>query len=148
MVSFLANATSGAWDGGQRLWCLWVSARPQFAPYPPAWKAAGVDLRRLRFAQSRAPVRDLKPLFIDTFFRVLVLDNPLELSYEDCCFLSHQARQNRQLILILRDQHLSPSQANVSAKLRLNLWRNQETGAYEIESIRGICNSHHASVLI
>lgn len=150
MASFLARATTGRWESpqdgglarGQRLWCLWISARPQLALYPPAWRAAGVDLRHLRFVRNGSPVRDLKSLFIDPFFRVVVIDNPTELSTGDCCFLAHQARKNNQLIVILRDQLLSPfatsdSNSNVWARLRFNTWRNPISGAFEMEFVRG-----------
>ncbi len=143
MVSFLAKATTGTWADvdteEQRLWCLWISARPQLHLYPPAWKAAGIDLRHLRYAHSASPVRDLKSLFIDDFFRVVVIDNPMELSTGDCCFLAHQARKNRQLIVILRDQLLTPfaTKGGVWTRLRLNTWRHPSSGAFELECIRG-----------
>ena len=149
MASFLARATTGRWESPsdvgtkeQRLWCLWVSARPQLHLYPPAWRAAGVDLRHLRYAHNGSPVRDLKSLFIDPFFRVVVIDNPTELSTGDCCFLAHQARKNHQLIVILRDHLLSPymtsgTNSNVWARLRFNTWRHPVSGAFESEFVRG-----------
>lgn len=159
MVSFLAKATTGRWvdeeSEEQKLWCLWISARPQLHLYPPAWKAAGIDLRHFRYVHSAAPVRDLKSLFIDNFFRVVVIDNPTELSTGDCCFLAHQARKNHQLIVILRDHLLSPFvtrgvHSNVWTRLRLNTWRHPSSGAFELECIRGgkenqkaVLSSHH-----
>jgi len=141
MASFLANATSGRWEGEQKLWCLWVSARQQYILYPPAWKAIGVDLRHLRFVQSQAPLRELKPLFIDGFFKVLVLDGVTTLSDEDYCFLAHQARLSRQLICVLQDQFLSTHHANVWARLRLNIRSPYASHLYQVECIRGACVS-------
>jgi hypothetical protein len=135
---FLAKATSGQWDGRQKLWCLWVSARQQLDLYPPAWISIGVDLHYLRFARSQTPLIDLKPIFTDSFFRVLVFDG-VSLSNDDCRFLSIQARSNRQLIILLKDDYLSRSQSNISARLRLNITRHSNENLYTVESIRGVC---------
>ncbi|MCX6117070.1 MAG: hypothetical protein NT027_05990 [Proteobacteria bacterium] len=146
MALFLATATGGATAGDQKHWCLWVSARPHHSLYPPAWSAAGVDLHRLRYCQSKAPIKDLRSLFIDDFFRVIVLDAPAELTLEDCCFLSQHARRNRQLIIILRDQFLLSSNHNVWARSRFNVKR--EKGRYEIEAIRGALSKSKATFAI
>jgi hypothetical protein len=114
------NAPTDDLGGASKHWCLWVSARERFNPYPPAWRAAGVDLDRVRFAYTKAPIRDLRTLFIDDFFRVIVLDGPMQLTLDDCAFLSRHARLNRQIIVVIRDHLLSPSQHNVWARVRLN----------------------------
>ena len=145
VASLLARATSGdAADG--RLSCLWVSAKAQLKIYPPAWQAAGVDLRWLRFTRSSSPVRDLRPLFMDDFFKVIVLDQPASLTMEDCGFITQHARRNRQLIIILRDHLLSTSDSNVWARTRLNTWRDPHTGNLEVEALRGLKSATRISL--
>ena len=146
VTSFIARATTSGDDDGGKLSCLWISARPLLKIYPPAWQAAGVDLERLRFTRSSSPVHDLKPLFMDDFFKVIVLDHPTSLTLEDCGFITQCARRNRQLVIILRDHLLSTSDSNVWARVRLNTWRNPQTGQLEVEGLRGLKNSTRMSL--
>ena len=136
---FLAQATH-AIDGPGSLdasWCLWVSSDPDLVTYPPAWSARGVDLSRMRFACSQRVIDDLKPAFMDPFFKVIVLDDPHRLAAGDYAFLAHQARIHRQLIMILRNHFLTARRGNVWAHLRLNGWYNPIASRLSIQIIKG-----------
>ncbi len=134
LLSFLAQATHAS----RKWWCLWVNGHDQLSVYPPAWQAQGVDLRHLRFADSREPVADLRPVFLDGLFRVVVLDAPQRLSKDDCAFLAQQAREQKQLIIIVRNHFLSPQFGNVWARYRLNCRRDGLGGDYEVWGVRGV----------
>lgn len=120
MVSFLVRATRGLWLGQEKLWCLWISARQQFTPYLPAWSAKGIEVKYLRVAQVRNPIQDLKPIFIDGFFKVVVIDGFESLTSDDMCFLSLCAKRSHCLMVVLRDRLLSENHSNPFARLRLN----------------------------
>ena len=119
-------------------WCLWVCGKRDVRVYPPAWSARGVALAKVRFAYSDQPVRDLKPLFLDPFFRVIVLDVTRGLSIDDCAFLAQRARANKQVIIVLRNYFLSEKRGNVWAQLRLNCWQDEDGARYHIRTVRGL----------
>lgn len=119
-------------------WCLWVCGQQDVRVYPPAWSARGVELSKIRFTYSDHPVRDLKPVFLDPFFRVIVLDVTRSLSLDDCAFLAQRARANRQAIIIVRDYFLSEKRGNVWAQLRLNCWQQEDGKRYHIRVVRGL----------
>lgn len=122
VARFLAAATQGR--GLERpVMALWVRpASTALSVYPPAWRAQGVNLARVRFAHSARPVAELKPLFMDPLFKLIVLDSPEKMAPEDVAYLARQARANGQLILLLRNCMLSSERGNVWAKLRMNCW--------------------------
>lgn len=122
VARFLAAATQGRGLDHPAM-ALWV--RPANSPlcaYAPAWRAQGVNLARVRFAHSARPVAELKPLFLDPLFKLIVLDCPEKMSPEDIAYLARQARVNGQLIVLLRNYMLSSERGNVWARLRLNCW--------------------------
>ena len=137
LAQFMATATSGL-SGGQKHWCLWISARQQLRAYPPAWQALGVDLRRLRFASSASPVSELKAAFLDDFFRVIIIDQPDPLKPDEYVFLAQCARQHRKIIVVARDGFLSPRDSNTAARYRLNVWRPARQNILEITPVRGL----------
>jgi len=136
-VSRLAERSSDAAPP----WILWAHGRSGLTAYPPAWHARGVPLTRTRFAEAGKPVVDLKPVFMDPFFKVIVLDAPRSLSDDDCAFLARQARAHGQVVIILRDYFLGQRRGNVWARLRLNCWcpdpvQNPET--VNLRVVRGL----------
>ena len=99
ILAFLAQATNQL----APCWCLWVHSQPQMEVYAPAWLARGVNLSRICFAHTKNPVSSLKPVFLDSFFRVIILDMPSGLSREDEAFLVQKIRRQNQLIIIIRN---------------------------------------------
>jgi hypothetical protein len=116
--------------------CLWVSSKEDLLIYPPAWSARGVLLKNIRFADTQWPVRQLKPAFMESVFKLIVLDSPGHFTEDDCAFVAHQARANGYTILVLRDWLLGQRKGNVWARLRLNCWR--EGDHIRIETIKGL----------
>ena len=137
LAHLVAAATSGL-SGGQKHWCLWISARQRPAVYPPAWQALGVDLNLLRFASSASPVSELKAIFLDDLFRVIVIDHPKPLKPDEHVFLAQCARQYRKIIVVARDELLSPRDSNTAARYRLNVWRPARQNILEITPVRGL----------
>ena len=126
-------------DSGTAPWMLWVHGWPGMSIYPPAWAARGVDLTRLRVAHSQAPVHDLRPVFLEPVFRLIVLDAPTRLSSEDEAFLARQARALEQVVVVLRDGRLGREgrAGSLWARLRLNAWYEAEGRVYRVEALRG-----------
>ena len=147
LLAWLARATQGAppaRPGGVEAadsapsWALWVYGRTHLSIYPPAWLARGVSLQRMRFACSSKPLAELRPVFMDPLFRVIVLDAPRTFTDEDCAFVARQARANDQAVVLIRDAFIGPGRGNVWAKLRLNCWFEPAQQQYRLRVIRGL----------
>lgn len=115
---------------------VWVYGDPRLQVYAPAWAGYGVDLQRLFFIQSAEPVKQLRPLFLDNSFRIIVLDAPARLSRGELAFISSQARHNHQVIFLLRNYFLSQSRGTALAAVRVNCWQNNH-GSHSINFIKG-----------
>lgn len=135
LLKFVAHITTK-----ERKWVLWITREDTCLPYPPAVVAQGIDLQYVRFTVSEAPVIELKSVFLERFFDMIVLDHPGKLRPEDCAFLSRQARQLKQTIVIVRNYLLGkrPSNAHVWATLRFNCYLNTESQGYQLDTCRGL----------
>jgi hypothetical protein len=140
LLAWLARATQGQAVelGNGPAWVLWAHARRNLVVYPPAWMARGVRLERMRFACTPAPLADLRPVFLEPFFRLLILDAPRQFSEEDCAFVARQARAQGQTVVVVRDTLLGSHQGNVWARLRLNAWYDDETRQHRLQVVRGL----------
>jgi len=116
---------------------MWVYGDGELTVYPPAWEAKGIDLRMLYFVRSDHPVAQLRPVFLDALFRVLVLDAPKRLSADDQAFVAHHARRHQQAVLLLRPYFLSSKRGNIWARQRLNCWFDAARRCYVIRAVRG-----------
>jgi len=137
VLTWLARATQGG-AGESPTWALWVYARAQLIVYPPGWAARGVELERMRFVCTGAPLADLKPVFLEPLFKIVVLDAPRQFTDDDCAFVARQARANGQAVLVLRDTFLKSGQGNVWARLRVNCWRDDEARQFRLNIVRGL----------
>lgn len=140
VLAFIGAATRGVNLFTPQL-VLWVTAVPasDLSLYPPTWNAHGVILDNVRFVTSTQPVRDLRPVFLDALFRVIVLDAPQRLTRDDVTFIAHQARRRGYLVMILRNYVLSNELGNIWTKLRLNCWRDEKNSAqHYLQIIRGL----------
>ncbi|MBU2643917.1 hypothetical protein KKI24_04360 [bacterium] len=135
-LKFVVNATRGIRT--KPLWTLWISSHETFRVFPPAWFARGVSPAWIVFAQSDRPLRDLKLAISNPIFKLIILDSPRKFTREECFFVSRQARQNRQLVMLLRDFFLSNRQGNIWASLRMNCWKRYPSGTLMIRVIRGL----------
>lgn len=130
--SFLSNRQ-------EKHFVLWIlNSKAEMSVYPPAWVAQGVDLSLLRFVACERPVEQLKAVFLNPVFKIIVLDMPLFISKEELAFIAGQARKNAQLILLLRPYFLTSERGNVWAKLRLNAWQDPlRPDWFTVKRIRG-----------
>jgi len=119
-------------------WCLWIHDQSDMSIYPPAWQARGINLKHIRFAVTKQPLHDLKPIFTSSFFKLIVLDCSASISLDDCCFLAQQARKHQQIIILLRSYFLSPRKGNVWAKTRVNCWQDPIQEKFYIKSVKGL----------
>lgn len=123
-------------EAGARL--LWISPDKHLTVYGPAWQALGVPIDRWRFVAAARPLVELKPALLDPLFRFIVFDAPRTLSSDDMAFLALKARQNQQIILILRDGWLTAECGNVFARLRLNCKLDPVKDGYLLSPVRGL----------
>src|SRR5690606_35424048 len=70
---------------------LWCSSHKQMQVYPPAWVSRGVALERVRFAVSAKPLAELRPVFMEPLFPIIILDCPRGFTEDDCAFLARRA---------------------------------------------------------
>jgi len=123
--------------GNRPLWCLWVHNRKPLQVYPPALAAKGIHLDFLRFACSEKPIHELKAVFTESLFKLIILDGVTSINRDDCAFLSQMARKHHMSIMLLRDQLLNPDSGNVWARRRLNCWHDPFSMEYHLEGIKG-----------
>lgn len=134
LLSYLARHT--ARDRSSQ-WSLWICGYPELKVYPPAWQARGVSLERVCFSYAVNPVKDLKPVWLSRFFRLLIVDTEHSLSKEDYAFLVQRARENQQVIALIKPYFLSANYGNVWAKTRINCRRAVHSNTYELEMVKG-----------
>lgn len=128
----------------QPQWVLWIHSHSCLEIYPPAWAARGVALDELRFARTHAPLKDLRPIFLEPLFKLIIIDSPENFSDDDCAFVARQARRLDQVVVLLRQEMLGlrkgdryvfdrlprgkkrrQDAGNIWARLRLNLWNSE-----------------------
>lgn len=119
-------------------WVLWVHARACLTVYPPAWMARGLALEKIRFAVTAQPLEDLRAVFLERFFRVIILDAPPIFSKDDCAFVARRARVQQQLVILVRDHLLNASRGNVWARLRVNCRYEPAPQQYRLRVLRGL----------
>ena len=104
IIPFLVAAQQ---DSDSRPWVLWIYGQRDICINPPAWHARGVELRTFRFTYAQQPVRDLRPLFLSPFFRIIIMDSVSKLNDDEYAFIARQARKQKQLVFILYPDLLS-----------------------------------------
>ena len=119
---------------------VWIYHHHNLAVFASSWISHGVDLDRLYFIRSANPVAQLRPLFLEDTFKRVIIDSPKRLSTGDLAFLATQARQNGQIIFLIRHFFLSPKKGNAYAGIRLNSWQ-KDPRHFTIQVIKGPANS-------
>ncbi len=135
LLNFLSSRFQ---EQASSFWTLWVNTYSTRQIYPPAWDARGIDLQRVRFADTAQPLSDLRPAFHDSFFKIIVLDAKQgSLSDDECAYLSRQARRFNYLIFIVRSYFLSSKSSLVWAKARFNVVADHHKCVFTLKSLRG-----------
>ncbi len=116
--------------------CLWIH-NGKTRIYPPTWAALGVDLQKIYFAESETPIAELRPVFLEPLFKIIVIDRPKKLSKDDCAFLASYARLHQYAIVVLRDFFLSERLGNPYTQLRINAWYNTNQKKFHALPLRG-----------
>ncbi len=115
---------------------VWIHSNADEAVYAPAWASCGIELSRLFFIQSDQPFKQLRPLFLEDTFKIIVIDAPKRCSKGDIAFVAAQARLNRQIIFLIRNHFLSVGRGNAFAQMRINCAQNKN-GYYSVNLIKG-----------
>ena len=117
---------------------VWAYPFEDLTIYPPGWWGRGVELERLFFVYCQDnPVKALRPLIMESTFKIVVLDLKQNLSRSDWAFLKQQARLNRQYVFVLRSYLLKTSLGNPFASSRFNVWSENVYNSFCLEKIKG-----------
>ncbi|HKJ53571.1 MAG TPA: hypothetical protein VKB27_18915 [Gammaproteobacteria bacterium] len=116
--------------------CLWIYHHHGLGVFASSWISHGVDLERLFFICSDNPVRELRPVFLEDTFKRIVIDAPRRFSNGDMAFVSQQARDQGQIVFLIRHYFLSPGNGNPHASLRLNTWQSGKR-AFALQIVKG-----------
>jgi len=119
--------------------CLWIYHHHGLGVFASSWLSHGVDLERLFFICSENPVRELRPVFLEDTFKRIVIDAPRRFSKGDMAFVSQQAREQGQIVFLIRHYFLSPGNGNPHARLRLNTWQSGKR-AFALQHVKGSGN--------
>lgn len=116
---------------------LWILGQEDIKVYPPSFKALGVDLESTYFVKNNNPIRDLKPVFLESLFELIIIDSVSFLSNDEMAFLAKQARRLGQSIFVVRPFLLSSQRGNPFARVRLNCWCHHLERKWYVEILRG-----------
>ncbi len=117
---------------------VWIHGqKEELEVYAPAWAERGVDLSLFYFIRSRSPLPDLRPLFLEPAFKVIVMDCPERLSPGDWSFIASKVRENKQLLFVLRPFFLSTKRGNPLVSWRVNCWLKPKQGKYCLNFLKG-----------
>ena len=115
---------------------IWIYHHHGLGVFASSWISHGVDLQRLFFICSENPVRELRPIFLEDTFRRLIIDSPRKFSDGDMAFVSQQARQQGQIVFLIRHYFLSQKNGNPHASLRINTWQSGKR-SFSLQVIKG-----------
>ena len=115
---------------------VWIYHHHGLGVFAASWISHGIDLQRLFFICSDHPVRELRPLFLEDTFKRIVIDAPRRFSDGDMAFVSQQARQQGQIVFLIRHFFLSGKRGNPHASLRINTWQSGK-GAFSLQVVKG-----------
>ncbi len=113
---------------------IWISPSDRYLLNPAMFFAHNVDLSCIRFAFTNQPLEDLKALFFESLFQVIILDSPGLIKKDIFSFLNKQTRENRQIILILRDYLLKNEIGNIWSQARINCYPERSIPSSRYES--------------
>ncbi len=115
---------------------VWIYHHQGLGVFASSWIGHGVDLQRLFFICSENPVRELRPLFLEDTFKRIIIDAPRKFSSGDMAFVSRQARQQGQIVFLIRHYFLSQKRGNPHATVRINTWQSGKR-AFSLQVIKG-----------
>ncbi|MBT3585039.1 MAG: hypothetical protein HN509_09035 [Halobacteriovoraceae bacterium] len=122
---------------------VWVYNHKDVTVYPPAWASLGIDLSHFFFVDCKRPLPDLRPLFLDPVFPIIVLDSPSKLSPGDWSFMAAKVRENGQILFVIRPFYLKSERGNPHAHWRINSWFHSKEGVLCASPVKG---SQHETV--
>ncbi|MEM7562358.1 MAG: hypothetical protein AAF353_04810 [Pseudomonadota bacterium] len=122
---------------------VWIYHHHGLGVFASSWISHGVDLQRLFFICSENPVKELRPLFLEDTFKRIIIDAPRNFSEGDMAFVSQQARQQGQIVFLIRHYFLSQKRGNPHASLRINTWQSGRR-AFSLQVIKGNKPGRHA----
>ncbi len=115
---------------------VWIYHHHGLGVFASSWISHGIDLQRLFFICSDNPVKELRPLFMENTFKRIIIDAPRKFSAGDMAFVSQQAREQGQIVFLIRHYFLSQKRGNPYASLRINTWQSGKR-SFSLQVIKG-----------
>jgi hypothetical protein len=115
---------------------VWIYHHHGLGVFASSWLSHGVDLQRLFFICSDNPVGELRPIFLEDTFKRIIIDSPRRFSAGDMAFVSQQARNQGQIVFLIRHYFLSTRRGNPYASLRINTWQSGKR-SFSLQLIKG-----------
>lgn len=115
---------------------IWIYHHHGLGVFASSWISHGVDMQRLFFICSDNPVSELRPIFLEDTFKRIIIDAPRKFSDGDMAFVSQQARQQGQVVFLIRHYFLSQKNGNPHASLRINTWQSGKH-SFSLQLIKG-----------
>jgi hypothetical protein len=115
---------------------IWIYHHHGLGVFASSWISHGVDMQRLFFICSENPVSELRPIFLEDTFKRIIIDAPRKFSDGDMAFVSQQARQQGQIVFLIRHYFLSQKNGNPHASLRINTWQSGKH-SFSLQMIKG-----------
>ena len=117
---------------------LWIYGHDEGVQInPAAWQSCGAKLEHFFFIRSHSPLPELRPIFLESTFKTIVIDAPKRIRAADWSFLSAKVRSNQQLLIVLQRYFLSRKQGNPHAKWRLNCNAMPARGHLRVSFVKG-----------
>ena len=115
---------------------VWIYHHHGLGVFASSWISHGIDLQRLFFICSENPVKELRPLFMENTFKRIIIDAPRKFSAGDMAFVSQKAREQGQIVFLIRHYFLSQKRGNPYASLRINTWQSGKR-SFSLQLIKG-----------
>lgn len=115
---------------------LWILGDTQARVFAPAWAHLGMDLQRVFFMHSERPVQQLRPVFLEDLFKVIVIDSPQRLTKGELAFLTAQARARSYALFCIQPYFLTTRLGNPYATMRINC-QQQSPSQWQVRCIKG-----------
>ncbi len=117
--------------------CLWLFDQSQLCVYPNSWKDMGLDLDRINFINTNKPLKNLKPVFLESTYKSIVIDSCEFLSKADLQFLYQKSKEHKLSLFLIRHYFLSNRNGNPFFKYRLNASFSLKDDSFKLNFIKG-----------
>ena len=118
--------------------CLWVYQQADYSVYPPSWHSQGLDLEQIYFVRCHKPFQELRPIFLEPLFDLIIFDRLPFFKPEDYAFLASKARVLQAHILIITPFLLKNTLGSAHIRLRVNAYCDFFRRYFCVHRVKGL----------